>query len=40
VEQVGAAVGAALERLVVLEPAVLKARRREKFLAMGREGLA
>jgi hypothetical protein len=24
----------------VLEPAVLKARRREKFLAMGREGLA
>ncbi len=40
VEQVGVAVGAALERLAALEPAVLKARRREKFLAMGREGLA
>jgi hypothetical protein len=33
------AVAAALEKLVGLEPAALKAQRREKFLAMGREGL-
>jgi len=40
VAAVGSALVAALEKLTPLEPAVLKARRREKFLAMGREGLA
>jgi acetyl-CoA carboxylase carboxyl transferase subunit alpha len=36
---VGAAVAAALAPLVDLDPAALRAHRREKFLAMGREGL-
>jgi acetyl-CoA carboxylase carboxyl transferase subunit alpha len=36
---VGAAVSAALKNLVALEPAALRSQRREKFLAMGREGL-
>jgi acetyl-CoA carboxylase carboxyl transferase subunit alpha len=36
---VGDAVQAALQPLLALEPAVLKARRREKFLEMGREVL-
>jgi acetyl-CoA carboxylase carboxyl transferase subunit alpha len=36
---VGAAVAAALAPLVDLDPAALRAQRREKFLAMGREGL-
>jgi acetyl-CoA carboxylase carboxyl transferase subunit alpha len=40
VASVGAAVSAALAKLVELDPAALKAQRREKFLAMGREGLA
>jgi acetyl-CoA carboxylase carboxyl transferase subunit alpha len=39
VASVGTAVAAALKNLVSLEPAVLRAQRREKFLAMGREGL-
>jgi acetyl-CoA carboxylase carboxyl transferase subunit alpha len=39
VASVGSAVSAALTKLVELEPAALKAQRREKFLAMGREGL-
>ncbi len=37
VAAVGDAVWAALEPLLALEPAVLRARRREKFLAMGRD---
>ena len=37
VAAVGAAVQKALAPLVALEPAVLLARRREKFLAMGRD---
>jgi acetyl-CoA carboxylase carboxyl transferase subunit alpha len=40
VASVGAAVAASLEKLTGLEPAALRAQRREKFLAMGREGLA
>jgi acetyl-CoA carboxylase carboxyl transferase subunit alpha len=40
VASVGTAVAASLEKLVGLEPAALRAQRREKFLAMGREGLA
>jgi acetyl-CoA carboxylase carboxyl transferase subunit alpha len=40
VASVGSAVAASLEKLVGLEPAALRAQRREKFLAMGREGLA
>ena len=36
---VGMAIGEALAPLVLLDPAALKAQRREKFLAMGREGL-
>jgi len=40
VAAVGVAVAACLEKLVGLEPAALRAQRREKFLAMGREGLA
>ena len=36
---VGEAVAGALESLVGLDGAVLRARRREKFLEMGREGL-
>ncbi len=39
VASVGAAIGAALVALTALEPAALRAQRREKFLAMGREGL-
>jgi acetyl-CoA carboxylase carboxyl transferase subunit alpha len=37
VQAVGAAIQAALERLVKLDPAALVAKRREKFLDMGRE---
>jgi acetyl-CoA carboxylase carboxyl transferase subunit alpha len=40
VEAVGDAVGAALEPLVDLDPEVLRARRSEKFLDMGREAIA
>jgi acetyl-CoA carboxylase carboxyl transferase subunit alpha len=36
---VGAAIGEALAPLLGLDPAALRAQRREKFLAMGREGL-
>ncbi len=36
---VGVAIGEALAALTALEPAALRAQRREKFLAMGREGL-
>ena len=36
----GDAVAEALQALDGLDPAQLKAQRREKFLAMGREGLA
>ena len=36
---VGVAIGEALAVLTALEPAALRAQRREKFLAMGREGL-
>jgi len=39
VAAVGIAVAAALAPLLGLDPAALKAQRREKFLAMGREGL-
>jgi acetyl-CoA carboxylase carboxyl transferase subunit alpha len=39
VASVGAAVGNALAPLLELDPAALRAQRREKFLAMGREGL-
>jgi acetyl-CoA carboxylase carboxyl transferase subunit alpha len=39
IASVGTAVAAALKNLVALEPAALRAQRREKFLAMGREGL-
>ncbi len=39
VAAVGVAVGEALAALTPLEPAALRAQRREKFLAMGREGL-
>jgi acetyl-CoA carboxylase carboxyl transferase subunit alpha len=37
---IGAAVQEQLKPLLVLDPPALKARRREKYLAMGREGLA
>jgi acetyl-CoA carboxylase carboxyl transferase subunit alpha len=40
VAAVGVAVAAALAPLLGLDPAALRAQRREKFLAMGREGLA
>jgi acetyl-CoA carboxylase carboxyl transferase subunit alpha len=40
VQAVGVSIGAALSQLSNLDPAALKQRRREKFLAMGREGLA
>ena len=40
VQAVGDAVAAALVPLLALDAASLKTRRREKFLAMGREGLA
>jgi acetyl-CoA carboxylase carboxyl transferase subunit alpha len=40
VASVGTAVAASLEKRVGLAPAALRAQRREKFLAMGREGLA
>jgi acetyl-CoA carboxylase carboxyl transferase subunit alpha len=40
VAAVGTAVAVALEKLTGLDPAALRAQRREKFLAMGREGLA
>ena len=36
---VGAAVAEALQPLLDLSPAMLRGQRREKFLAMGREGL-
>ena len=39
VAAVGEAVGEALAPLLMLTPAALQAQRREKFLAMGREGL-
>jgi acetyl-CoA carboxylase carboxyl transferase subunit alpha len=39
ISAVGDAVAAALAPLVGLDGAVLRARRREKFLEMGREGL-
>jgi acetyl-CoA carboxylase carboxyl transferase subunit alpha len=39
VASVGRAIGAALAPLLGLDPAALKLQRREKFLAMGREGL-
>jgi acetyl-CoA carboxylase carboxyl transferase subunit alpha len=39
VASVGRAVAAALAPLLGLDPAALRAQRREKFLAMGREGL-
>ena len=39
VAAVGTAIGEALAALTALEPAALRAQRREKFLAMGREGL-
>jgi acetyl-CoA carboxylase carboxyl transferase subunit alpha len=39
VAAVGAAIAAELDPLLSLDGATLKARRREKFLAMGREGL-
>ena len=39
VAAVGTAIGEALATLTALEPAALRAQRREKFLAMGREGL-
>ena len=40
VAAVGAAIDEALVPLLGLDPAALRAQRREKFLAMGREGLA
>jgi acetyl-CoA carboxylase carboxyl transferase subunit alpha len=39
VAAVGVAIGEALAPLLGLDPAALRAQRREKFLAMGREGL-
>jgi acetyl-CoA carboxylase carboxyl transferase subunit alpha len=39
VASVGAAIAAELAPLLSLDGATRKARRREKFLAMGREGL-
>ncbi len=39
VAAVGAAIDEALAPLLALDPAALRAQRREKFLAMGREGL-
>ena len=39
VQAVGSAVQSALERLVKLDPAALVAKRREKFLDMGRESI-
>jgi len=39
VEAVGRAIAAALAPLLALDPVMLRAQRREKFLAMGREGL-
>jgi acetyl-CoA carboxylase carboxyl transferase subunit alpha len=40
VDAVGRAISAALAPLLDLDPAALRAKRREKFLAMGREGLS
>jgi acetyl-CoA carboxylase carboxyl transferase subunit alpha len=40
VAAVGQAISAALPPLLDLDPAALRARRRDKFLAMGREGLS
>jgi acetyl-CoA carboxylase carboxyl transferase subunit alpha len=40
VRTVGDAIWASLQPLLSLDPAVLKQQRREKFLAMGREGVA
>jgi acetyl-CoA carboxylase carboxyl transferase subunit alpha len=40
VAAVGHSIEAALAPLLGLDPAALKAQRREKFLAMGREGVA
>ena len=40
IDAVGAAIDASLTELAPLETAVLKARRRDKFLAMGRDALA
>jgi hypothetical protein len=37
VARVGEAIWGALEALLPLEPAALRAQRREKFLAIGRE---
>ncbi len=39
IEAAGVAIGEMLATLTALEPAALRAKRREKFLAMGREGL-
>ena len=39
VAAVGDAIAAALEPLLALDPVALKARRREKFMEMGREAL-
>jgi acetyl-CoA carboxylase carboxyl transferase subunit alpha len=39
VQALGEAMRAALDPLLPLDPAALKARRREKFLAMGQVGL-
>ncbi len=40
IDAVGAAIDASLSELSSLEPGALKARRRDKFLAMGRDALA
>jgi acetyl-CoA carboxylase carboxyl transferase subunit alpha len=40
IASVGQAIGESLAPLLGLDPAALRAQRREKFLAMGREGLA
>ncbi len=40
INSVGAAIAGTLSQLSTLDPVALKQRRREKFLAMGREGLA
>jgi len=40
IDAVGAAIDGSLGELAPLEPAVLKSRRRDKFLAMGRDALA
>jgi acetyl-CoA carboxylase carboxyl transferase subunit alpha len=39
IDQVGTAIDLALQPLLGLDPAALRAQRREKFLAMGREGV-